>query len=140
MKSKYDLSRGVRGYGLRGNRVESRRRHTSNKKQQLDDEPLTRAQIHRLRQSIADLRDTTRYLVVSAMGPGFTLYYNVLDDLYAMNDPTGGTLFKRRNAALAVKRLLGPKTRIIRCNMRRRNGVRVPDLPAGFGRRTTRRK
>lgn len=31
------------------------------------------------------------------MGPRFALYYNVSDDLYAMNDPSGGTLFKALN-------------------------------------------
>jgi len=57
--------------------------------------------------------------IVSEFGPRFALYYNVSDDVYAMNDPGGGTLFKRRAAAVAVKRLLGARVRVIRCNTKR---------------------
>ena len=77
---------------------------------------------------MADLDDVTRYLLVSQMGPRFALYYNVSDDVYAMNDPRGATLFKRLKAALAVKALLGGSIRILRCKSRRVNGVRVPML------------
>ena len=46
-----------------------------------------------------DLRDTGRFLLVSQMTPRFALYYNVTDDVYVMNDPKGGTLFKRSSDA-----------------------------------------
>ena len=54
--------------------------------------------------------------------------YNVSDDVYAMNDPQGATLFKRLKVALAVKALLGGSIRILRCKSRRVDGVCVPML------------
>lgn len=94
-----------------------------------NNEPLTRAQIRLLQRRMADMKSPVRYLLVSEIGPDFALYYNVSDDVYAMNNPIGATLFKRRNAALAVKRLLGVGIRIIRCTTRHRNGLQVPVLP-----------
>ena len=72
------------------------------------------------------------------MGPRFALYYNVSDDLYAMNDPSGGTLFKRRKAAESIKRTLGKGLQIVACRTRLRKGVRVPVL-ASFDRRRKKR-
>ena len=83
------------------------------------DDELTPAQIQELQRRTADLDDTTRYLLVSQMGPRFARYDNVSDDVYVMNDPRGATLFKRRKAALAVKDLLGGSIRIFRCKSKR---------------------
>jgi hypothetical protein len=96
-----------------------------------EDDELSPAQRRELRRRLTDLRDPIRYLLVSKMGPRFALYYNVVEDVYAWNDPRGATLFKRRDAALAVKALLGRHTRVIRCNSRQHNGVRVPILRTG---------
>lgn len=96
-----------------------------------DDWPLTPAQIREIDRGVADLDNPVRYLLVSRMGPRFFLYYNVSDDLYAMNDPSGATLFKRRKAAESVKRTLGRGGRgihLVKCRTRRRNGARVPVL------------
>ena len=95
-----------------------------------EDAPLSEAQIRELRRRMADLKDPVRYLIVAQMGPRFALYYNVTDDLYGMNDLTYATLFKRRAAALAVRRLLGRGTRVIECTTKRRKGLRVPVLQA----------
>ena len=98
------------------------------KKYDLSDE-LTPAQIEELRRRLADSDDVTRYLLVSRMTPRFALYYNVSDDVYVMNDARGATLFKRREAALAVKRLLSSSNvEIVRCKSKRISGVRVPVL------------
>jgi hypothetical protein len=51
-------------------------------------------------------------MLVSEFSRRFILYYNVSDDVYAMNDPGGGTLFKRLEAAQSVKKLLGKGTSI----------------------------
>lgn len=98
------------------------------------DEELTPAQVHELRRRTADLDDATRYILLSQMGPRFALYYNVSEDVYVMNDPNGATLFKRRNAAVAIKKLLGGSIRVVRCKSKRGSGVRVPVLS------TTRRR
>ena len=100
-----------------------------------DEAPLTKAEIRELRRRLADVRDPVRYLIVAEMGPRFALYYNLTDDVYAMNDPAHATLFKRRAAALAVRRLLGRGARVIRCTTKQRKGLRVPVLPASSQRR-----
>ena len=84
--------------------------------------------------------DPTRYLLVSEFTPRFKLYYNVTDDVFAMNEPKDGTLFKRRRAAVAVQRLLRPSVRIVRCTSRRKEGVTVPLLPKRLQRLPRRRK
>ena len=69
---------------------------------------LTPAQTKELLRRLADSSDPRRYLIVSRMpGARFVLYYNVSDDVYAWNDPEGGTLFKRRTAAELIQRKLG---------------------------------
>jgi hypothetical protein len=101
------------------------------------DDELTPAQRRELQRRIDDLDDPTRFLLVSQLTPRFALYYNVTDDVYVMNDPKGGTLFKRRKAAAAVKTLLGKEksVRIIRCESKRANGAQIPVLK--FARRSS---
>lgn len=101
-----------------------------------------RAQIQELRRRVAGVDDVTRYLLVSHVGPRFALYYNVSDDVYAMNDPRGATLFKRHKAALAVRALLGKSLHVLRCKSKRVSGVRVPILRSavGTGRRVRRNR
>lgn len=96
-----------------------------------DDFSLTKAQLRELDRRIADSNNPVRYLIEGGFGPKFRLYYNLTDDVYAMNNPAGGTLFKRRKAALAVQKLLGGRKRIVRCTTRRRKGQLVPILPPG---------
>jgi hypothetical protein len=61
-----------------------------------DDFELTKAQLRELDRRIADAKDPVRYLIEGGFGPKFRLYYNVTDDVYVMNNPAHGTLFKRR--------------------------------------------
>ena len=77
-------------------------------------EPLSPAQIRELRRRIRDSRDPIRYMLVSEFTRSFILYYNVSDDVYAMNDPSGGTLFKRLKTAQTVKKLLGGGTSVVK--------------------------
>ena len=79
-----------------------------------DLEPLSPAQIRELRRRVRDSRDPIRYMLVSEFTRRFILYYNVSDDVYAMNDPSGGTLFKRLKTAQTVKKLLGGGTSIVK--------------------------
>lgn len=53
-------------------------------------------------------------MLVSEFSRRFILYYNVSDDVYIMNDPTGGTLFKRFKTAQTVKKLLGVRISIVK--------------------------
>ncbi len=101
-----------------------------------DDFELTKAQLRELDRRIADAKDPVRYLIEGGFGPTFRLYYNVTDDVYVMNEPAHGTLFKRRQAAVAVQKLLGEGKRVIRCTTRRRKGQLIPVLPSR--KRTTR--
>ena len=101
-----------------------------------DDFELTKAQLRELDRRIADAKDPVRYLIEGGFGPKFRLYYNVTDDVYVMNNPAHGTLFKRRQAAVAVQKLLGEGKCIVRCTTRRRKGQLIPVLPSR--KRTTR--
>ena len=130
MRRKYDSSKGVRGPVSRIPGQKSRRgipNHGTGPEEP-GDWPLTPAQIREIYRRVAELDDPVRYLLVSRMGPHFSLYYNVSDDLYAMNDPVAGTLFKRRKAAEYIKRALGRGIQIVECRTRRRKGARVPIL------------
>jgi hypothetical protein len=53
-------------------------------------------------------------MLVSEFSRRFMLYYNVSSDTYAMNQPTGGTLFERVKAAESVKQLLGTGVAIVK--------------------------
>ena len=89
---------------------------------------------------VKDLHDRTRYLLVSAFSPKFALYYNVSEDTYGMNEPVHATLFKRRAAALAVKRLLGGGVEIARCRVDRRGRLVLNSLAAPTRKRRRTRK
>jgi hypothetical protein len=108
-----------------------------------DDFGLTRSQLRVIERRVKEARDPTRYLVVSRLGPRFLLYYNVTDNDFVMNRPAGGTLFKRRDMAVAAARLLRSGLHVVRCTTRIRKGVRVPVLPKRWApkqRRATRRR
>lgn len=96
--------------------------------------PLTKRQIAALERSIRDIDDRTRYLIVSHFAPGFTLYYDVSDGMFPMNDPASGTLFKRREQAAAVQALLGANLRVVRCECDAKGKVVLDSLPARYGR------
>jgi hypothetical protein len=81
------------------------------------DDDLSPAQRRELERRIADLKDRTRYLLLSTLGLNFVLYYNVSDDTYGWNDPTHATLFKRRKTAEAIARLIGDKDSVVGCNV-----------------------
>src|SRR3970040_992004 len=72
-----------------------------------DEEPLSPSLIRELNRRVRDSRDPVRYMLVSEFSRRFILYYNVSSGMFAMNDPSGGTLFKRRQAAEGVKKILG---------------------------------
>lgn len=79
-----------------------------------DDESLSPAMIRELERRLRDARDPVRYMLVSEFGRRSILYYNVSDNVFAMNNPSGGTLFKRREAAVRVRQLLGKRISIVK--------------------------
>lgn len=135
MRKQSDVAGGMRGSVSGGGGIATPRKVKAGRTISDDDAPLSETQIRGLRRRLADLKDPVRYLIVAEMGPRFALYYNVADDVYAMNDLTHATLFKRRAAALAVKRLLGPGIRVIQCTTRQRKGLRIPVLSGQSRRR-----
>src|SRR5438128_10295384 len=118
MKKEYNFSRGVR----RKHPVVpvARPGRDGEKSVAEDDAPLTRTQRQELYQLVKDSHDRTRYLLISSFSPRFALYYNVSEDTYGWNEPAHATLFKRREAALAVKHLLGSSDKIVPCRVDRR--------------------
>ena len=91
--------------------------------------PLTRSEIRELKRSISDLEDRTRYLLVSVFTPKHALYYDVSEDVFAMDTPSSGTLFKRRSAALAIRRLLRSHVEIVQCRVSRRGRLVKSSVP-----------
>ncbi len=53
-------------------------------------------------------------MLVSEFSRRFMLYYDVSSDTYGMNEPSRGTLFKRREAAEHVKKLLGKNVTVVK--------------------------
>lgn len=91
--------------------------------------PLTPAQIRELKRRVLDLRDRTRFLRVSAFTARSACYGDVSRDTWGMNDPTLGTLFKRRATATAVKRLLREGVQVVRCWLDDRNRLIKKSVP-----------
>ncbi len=83
-----------------------------------DEEPLSPALTRELKRRIRESRDPVRYMLVSEFSRRFILYYNVTSGMFAMNDPSGGTLFKRRQAAEGVKKILGKGITIVKYTTR----------------------
>lgn len=92
------------------------------------DSALTAAEQRELDRQIRDLDDPTRYLLVSTLVPGFSLYYLLADDAYVLNDPRGATLFKRRAAASKVKELLRPGVFVVPCKVDRHGHLELKSL------------
>lgn len=91
--------------------------------------PLTRTQIRELNRRVRDSMDRTRYLLATALTMGHALFYNVSDDVFAMDDPTQGTLFKRREVAMAVKALLTGRAEILQCRVTSRGRLILRSVP-----------
>ena len=91
--------------------------------------PLTPAQIRELKRRFLDLKDRTRFLLVSAFTARTALYYDVSRDTWGMNDPSLGTLFKRRVTATAVQRLLRDGVQVVRCQVDGRDRVIKKSVP-----------
>lgn len=126
MRKEYDFSKAVR------NRHVARLRKRVRRPVEVsphDPPHLTQAQTRELDRRLADLDDRTRYLLVSRLGPLFDLYYNVSEDTYGMNEPAHATLFKRRQAAAAIKRLVGRGFDLIRCRVDRRGKLVLRAVP-----------
>jgi hypothetical protein len=79
-----------------------------------DEEPLSPAVIRELKRRIRDADDPVRYMLVSEFSRRFILYYNVSSGMFVMNEPSGGTLFKGREAAEGVKKTLGRGISIVK--------------------------
>jgi hypothetical protein len=79
--------------------------------------PLTAAERRELERRIRDADDTRRYLLVSATLPWFSLYYEIQEDAWLIDDPARATLFKRRAAAQAIRDLLKPSVFVVPCTV-----------------------
>ncbi len=80
-----------------------------------DNPPLTAAERRELERRIKDADDPRRYLLVSATLPWFSLYYEIQEDAWLIDDPRRATLFKRRAAALAIRELMKPGVFVVPC-------------------------
>lgn len=97
---------------------------------------LTREEARELERRVADLNDRRRYLIVSVLEPEFVLYYNVSEDTYGWNDPSHATLFKRREAAQIILKLVGDKDSLVACEVNKQGHLikKTISLPKSRGR------
>jgi hypothetical protein len=82
-----------------------------------DNPPLTAAERRELERRIKDADDPRRYLLVSATLPWFSLYYEIQEDAWLIDDPRRATLFKRRAAATAIRELMKPGVFVVPCTV-----------------------
>src|SRR3990172_5792303 len=68
--------------------------------------PLSAKEIAELKRRVDDLRDPTRYVIVSAFSRRFCLYYCPEDGNYIMNEIPERAMFKRKAEAVAVAKVL----------------------------------
>ena len=83
-------------------------------KEDVEDHQLSPEWIRELKRRVKDSRDPVRYMLVSEFSRKSILYYNVTSDTYTMNDPSRGTLFKRREFAESVKAHLGKGVALVK--------------------------
>jgi len=76
--------------------------------------PLSPEMIKELQRRMRAARNPIRYMLVSEFTRRFILYYDVTTDTYVMNNPRLGTLFKRREAAESVRKLLSRGVAVVR--------------------------
>jgi hypothetical protein len=105
-----------------------------------DDFALSPAQNRELVRRLRDQEDRTRYLVVSVLAGKLLLFYDVSTDTYIWKDPRGATLFKRRAAALAIKRLLRGNVRVVACRVDRRDRLIRSSVALGLAGATARQR
>jgi len=79
-----------------------------------DEMKLSPAWVREINRRVRDSENPVRYMLASEFSRRFILYYDVSRDVFAMNDPSGGTLFKRRKAAQNVGKLLGRRVVIVK--------------------------
>ena len=91
--------------------------------------PLTRVQVRELERRLRDSKDRRRYLLATALSAKHPLFYNVSEDTFAMDDPTRGTLFKRRPAVEAIRALLSGGVRILQCRVSSRGRLILRSVP-----------
>lgn len=121
MRKRYDFSKGRRNpYAAR------LKRQANDPPGRAEDPPLTPAWSREIKRRVADMRNPVRFMLVSVMSPRFMLFYEVSDGTYVLNNPMGATLFKKRDVAEAVRRVLGSRVRILRCTTKQVRGLRVP--------------
>ena len=68
--------------------------------------PLSAREIAELKRTVDELRDPTRYVIVSAFSKRFCLYYCPEDGNYVMNEIPEAAMFKRKAEAVAVAKVL----------------------------------
>jgi hypothetical protein len=99
---------------------------------------LSPAWIREINRRVRDSENPVRYMLTSEFGRRFILYYNVSCDVFVMNDPSGGTLFKRREIAENVGKLLGRRILIVKFTTKGRKLKRLSPY-RGFGQRGRKR-
>ncbi|OGI47672.1 MAG: hypothetical protein A2151_03220 [Candidatus Muproteobacteria bacterium RBG_16_65_34] len=85
---------------------------------------MTPSQVREIRARVKDFDDPVRFVIASQFSRKFVLYYNVSSDTYAMNDISAATLFKRRRAAEAIRKLFGPNDCLLEVRVMKNSSVK----------------
>jgi len=86
----------------------ARRRNSKNgpRHEDADLPPLSAGDIAELKRRVDEMRDPTRYVIVSAFSRRFCLFYCPEDGNYIMNEIPEAAMFKRKAEAIAVAKVL----------------------------------
>jgi hypothetical protein len=90
---------------------------------------LLKQQRREIDRRVSDVEDRARFILVNPLGPRSTLYYNVSDDCYALNEARSATLFKRRQAATAIRDQLDGSVKVVRCRVDAKGRLVVSSNP-----------
>jgi hypothetical protein len=105
-----------------------------------DLEPLSPKEIRELKRRLDDTRDRTRYLLISNLLPRYTMFYNVSEGTFTLNDPREATIFKRRPTARIIRDLVGENGEAVRCRVDAKGRLIPGSLPKGITIRWKRRR
>jgi hypothetical protein len=103
-------------------------------------EPLSNREIRILERRLDDSRDRTRYLLISRIAPGHTMYFNISEDSFSLNDPLDATIFKRRPTARVIRSLVGKDGEAVKCRVNKTGRLVPGSLPKTMTDRRKRRR
>jgi hypothetical protein len=92
-------------------------------------EPISKREIRILKRRLDDSQDRTRYLLISRFAPGHTMYFNISEGSFSLNNPLDATIFKRRPTARVIRSLVGKDGETVKCRVNKTGRLMPGSLP-----------